>query len=193
MIEAAIKRAALQFGLDVSEWRALVRCAWADSPELCCYHDLEWGRTPTSDAAWFEVITLETFQAGLSWKTILHKRDAFRHAFAGFEPDRVAAFCEADCDQLLQDASIVRHRKKIEAAVANARIACSLIAQYGSLQKFAADVLMGKPMDDMLTTLQRTFRFVGRTTAESIIYASGLVPPPHSEACFLCNGHSKAE
>src|SRR5262245_63524529 len=102
----------------------LVRCAWADStPEYRTYHDDEWGRAVRTDDGLYERMTLEAFQSGLSWLTILRKREAFRAAFACFAIEKVAAFGEADVERLLADAGIVRNRSKIEAALANARAA----------------------------------------------------------------------
>src|SRR5688572_32590526 len=98
------------------------RCPWAGTtPEYQAYHDDEWGRPVVDDVRLYEKLCLEGFQSGLSWLTILRKRDAFRAAFAGFDPAAVARFDDADVERLLGDAGIVRHRKKIEAAIANAR------------------------------------------------------------------------
>jgi DNA-3-methyladenine glycosylase I len=160
-----------------------MRCAWADDPLLAYYHDVEWGRPPRGDHRWFEFVVLETFQAGLSWKTILHKRRAFRRAFSGFDIDKVAAYTVADVERLMGDASIVRHRKKIEAAVENARIAQRLVVESGSLERFFLDKV--KPAADPLEVIRQTFRFVGRTTAESIAFATGIVPPLHTAGCWL--------
>src|SRR5688572_32240826 len=105
----------------------VVRCRWAGSdPLYLAYHDEEWGRPVRGDDALFEMLTLEGFQAGLSWLTILRKRDAFRSAFAGFRIDRVAGFTERDVERLLGDAGIVRNRSKIEATIGNARAALEL-------------------------------------------------------------------
>src|SRR5688572_16044438 len=101
----------------------MARCRWgASTPDYAAYHDGEWGRPVRDDNGMFERVTLEAFQSGLSWLTILRKRAAFRAAFAGFEIERVAAFGEADVTRLLADAGIVRNRAKIEAAIANARV-----------------------------------------------------------------------
>lgn len=113
------------------------RCAWAGSDALyVAYHDEEWGRPLDGEAALFERLSLEGFQAGLSWLTILRKRPAFRQAFAGFEIDEVAAFGARDVERLLADAGIVRHRGKIEAVVNNARRALELRTEEGSLAAF---------------------------------------------------------
>src|SRR5207237_7320839 len=97
------------------------RCHWATSPPNIAYHDCEWGVPLHDDRQLFELLVLEGAQAGLSWSTILKKRDGYRRAFGGFDPERVARFGADDVDRLLQDASIVRNRAKIEAAIANAR------------------------------------------------------------------------
>lgn len=162
-----------------------IRCSWANDPLLAYYHDVEWGRHPRGDHRWFEFVVLETFQAGLSWKTILHKRKAFRRAFSGFDIDKVAAYTATDVERLMDDASIVRNRKKIEAAVENAKIAQRLVVENGSLERFFMEKV--KHAAEPLEVIRQTFRFVGRTTAESIAFATGVVPPPHSAGCWLAS------
>src|SRR5690348_16309391 len=105
-----------------------MRCSWAVGPEYLAYHDEEWGRPVVDDNGVYERLCLEGFQSGLSWLTILRKRPAFREAFAGFDPARVAEFGERDVERLLGDPGIVRHRGKIEAAIANARATVALRA-----------------------------------------------------------------
>jgi DNA-3-methyladenine glycosylase I len=162
----------------------LKRCKWSEESEMLQeYHDQEWGRQVSGDNELFECLTLELFQSGLSWKTILHKRDNFRKAFSGFAVEEVKEFSETDIDRLMEDAGIVRHRKKIEATVENARRSDQLIQQYGSLAAF----LDGLP-DEKLEkqkALQRSFRHVGLTTAESFLEATGRICASHSEDCFL--------
>src|SRR5437588_7632040 len=103
------------------------RCGWAgDDPEMRAYHDGEWGRPVHDDRVLFEFLTLEGAQAGLSWSTILRKRDGYRAAFAGFDPERVARFTARDVNRLLKDPGIVRNRAKIEAAIANAKATLAL-------------------------------------------------------------------
>lgn len=160
-----------------------IRCGWAvGDEEMVRYHDEEWGTTPVSDEAWFEMIVLETFQAGLSWRTVLRKRNAFRHAFRGFSVNAVASFSEEDVASLLMDEGIIRNRQKIEAAVKNARIASDLILAHGSLESAFQQV---KDEEEILRYLSSTFVRVGRTTAESIAFATGLIPPPHDDSCFM--------
>src|SRR5262245_48143330 len=109
------------------------RCGWCTSaPDYGAYHDDEWGRPVADDVRIYEKICLEGFQSGLSWLTILRKRDNFRRAFAGFDPPAVAAYGPADVDRLLADAGIVRHRGKIDATIANARATLAAQAEHGS-------------------------------------------------------------
>jgi DNA-3-methyladenine glycosylase I len=171
-----------------------VRCWWClGAPEYIEYHDRVWGRPMHGDRELFEMLTLETFQSGLSWLTILRKRDGFRRAFDDWDVERIAAYGDADVERLLADASIVRHRGKIEATVANAR-AVSLLHDEGLtldevLWSFAPDPSPGPAprtgndlpasTDDskaMAKELKRRgFRFVGPTTAYSLMQAAGLV------------------
>lgn len=171
----------------------LLRCAWASStPDYVAYHDTEWGRPVHGDRAIYERLTLEGFQAGLSWITILRKREHFRRAFAGFEPALVASFDEADRQRLLGDAGIVRHAGKIDAAIGNARAlvrwqeaegpGCLEAFWWSYAQVDAAPVSLG---DIPAVTTQSTqisrelkrrgFRFVGPTTMYAAMQACGLV------------------
>jgi DNA-3-methyladenine glycosylase I len=177
------------------------RCWWAlSATEYVGYHDDEWGRPVTSDDGLFERLTLEAFQSGLSWLTILRKRDAFRRAFAGFDIARVAEFGEADVERLLADASIVRNRAKIEAAIANARAARQAVEEEGSLAallwRFAPprrraprrrdDLPASTPESTALARelRRRGFRFVGPTTAYATMQACGLVND-HLSGCLV--------
>lgn len=174
------------------------RCRWATTaPEFIAYHDHEWGFPVSDDRVLYEKICLEGFQSGLSWRTIYNKREAFRRAFCDFEPARVAAFGEADVERLLQDASIVRHRKKIEAAIHNARRALELIEAEGSLGayvwRFEPDPAdLGEPQTASTTPAskalakdlkKRGWRFVGPTTAYAFMQAMGLVND-HAHGCI---------
>jgi DNA-3-methyladenine glycosylase I len=169
------------------------RCFWAvgGAPEYVAYHDDEWGRPVLDDDRLFERLTLEAFQSGLSWLTILRKRPAFRAAFAGFEIGAVAAFADADEARLLADAGIVRNRRKIEATIVNARAALPVIEEYGSLAAFfwsfrpkahqaprsRADLVATSPESAALAKnlKKRGFRFVGPTTVYSLMQAAGIV------------------
>jgi DNA-3-methyladenine glycosylase I len=179
----------------------VARCWWgASSPEYRDYHDTEWGFPVADDIRLFEKLSLEGFQSGLSWLTILRKRDAFRRAFAGFDPDRVASFGEADVERMLGDASIVRHRGKIEAVINNAQRACELVSQEGSLAAFVwrfEPKPHPRPLDlEGLRALAQTeesrelarelkrrgWRFVGPTTVYAFMQAMGLVND-HIDGC----------
>ncbi len=163
------------------------------APDYVAYHDDEWGRPVTDDARIYEKICLEGFQSGLSWLTILRKREAFRRAFAGFVPEAVAHFGPADVDRLLGDTGIVRHRGKIEAAIANARATLNAQERHGSL---AAVVWSFEPprrgrrvprrLDDLPTSTREStalsktlrtlgFRYVGPTTAYAAMETLGVV------------------
>ena len=184
---------------------AVVRCAWgAADPLYRTYHDEEWGRPVGDDVRLFEKLCLEGFQAGLAWITILRKREAFRRAFRGFEIDRVARMGAREVDRLLGDPGIVRHRGKIEAAIANARAARRIRDELGSLAAFvwrfepAADgperprrvtraalaQLTESPASRALSKELRArgFRFVGPTTMYAFMQAMGLVND-HVEGC----------
>jgi DNA-3-methyladenine glycosylase I len=174
------------------------RCWWgASAPEYVSYHDEEWGRPVHDDRALFEKLSLEAFQSGLSWLTILRKREAFRAAFAGFEIARVAEFGDGDVARLMADAGIVRNRAKIDAAIANARAAAEIDDLAGLLWSFApdpdtrpvprsyADVPAVTPESTALAKelKRRGFRFVGPTTAYALMQACGLVND-HLEGCW---------
>lgn len=174
------------------------RCWWAGSaPEYARYHDEEWGRPLHGDDALYERLCLEAFQSGLSWLTILRKREAFRAAFAGFSIAAVAAFDEADVRRLLADAGIVRNRMKIEAVLHNARAALDLPEGLDALVwSFAppARPAPRTPADLPAVTRdsaalakelkRRGFRFVGPTTAYATMQACGLVDD-HLSGCFV--------
>lgn len=172
------------------------RCFWcAGDPLYEAYHDEEWGRPSTDDRALFEKLCLEGFQAGLSWLVILRKRANFRRAFAGFDPVALARFGDADIARLLADPGIVRHRGKIEAAIANARAACGIVEREGSLAaflwRFAPDParhhrpasrseLLARTESPQSRALARElrargFRFLGPVTAYAFMQAMGFV------------------
>jgi DNA-3-methyladenine glycosylase I len=167
------------------------RCWWCgDDPEYVRYHDAEWGRPVHDEIRLFEKLCLEGFQAGLSWLTILRKRPAFRRAFDGFDPERVATYDEANVARLLEDPAIVRHRGKIEATVANARAYLSLREERtldDLVWSYAeAPVCAPRSPDDIPTSTEastalskelkrRGFRFVGPTTIYAFMQAMGLV------------------
>jgi DNA-3-methyladenine glycosylase I len=179
------------------------RCGWAVSTgDLLAYHDDEWGRPVVDDVRLLEKLCLEGFQSGLSWLTVLRKRPAFRRAFAGFDPHELARFGPADVDRLVADASIIRHRGKIEAALANGRATAALHDRGGSL----AEVVWrfeprrrGRPAPARLGEVPATspesaalakelrrlgFRFVGPTTAYAAMQAVGVVDD-HLRGCHV--------
>jgi DNA-3-methyladenine glycosylase I len=165
------------------------RCGWgASTPDYVAYHDTEWGFGVTSDVRLFEKICLEGFQSGLSWLTILRKREGFRAAFAGFDPEAVARFGERDVDRLLSDAGIVRHQGKIRSTINNAARAVEMIEQHGSLAAYFWPHAMftGVAPDDIpaltetSTMLSKQLKrlgwsFVGPTTMYAFMQAMGLV------------------
>jgi DNA-3-methyladenine glycosylase I len=180
-----------------------VRCSWAAStPEYCAYHDTEWGFPVSDDVRLFEKLSLEGFQAGLSWLTILRKREAFRAAFASFDFERVAQFGEGDVRRLLADAGIVRHRGKIEAVINNARRAVELVESEGSLAGYVwgfepaprtgrldratlANLAVTGESKALAKDLKRRgWRFVGPTTVYAFMQAMGLVND-HLEGCDI--------
>jgi DNA-3-methyladenine glycosylase I len=179
-----------------------IRCWWSGmtDPMYLKYHDEEWGRPLKGDDAVFERVALEAFQSGLSWLTILRKRENFRAAFDGFSIPKVAAYTERDVERLLGDAGIVRNRAKIEAAVQNARAALDLpdglselvwrFADPGApVPKTMADVPAITPGSTALAKelKKRGFRFVGPTTAYALMQAIGLVND-HLEDCVARTG-----
>jgi DNA-3-methyladenine glycosylase I len=187
-------------GIAVGE-DGVARCSWADSaPEYRAYHDTEWGFPVADDIRLFEKLCLEGFQAGLSWLTILRKREAFRSAFAGFDFRKVAEFDDGDVARLLGDAGIVRHRGKIEAAINNAARSLELVSEDGSIAHYVwsfeperrsrgldRDGLAALSTTDESKALakdlkRRGWRFVGPTTVYAFMQAMGLVND-HLDGC----------
>ncbi|MBD8044119.1 DNA-3-methyladenine glycosylase I [Arthrobacter sp. Sa2BUA2] len=178
----------------------LLRCPWAlGSPDYLTYHDEEWGRPVAGEAALFERLSLEGFQAGLSWITILRKREAFREAFCGFDPATVARFGETETAELMANPGIVRNRAKIQATISNARALLALPAgesleillgkhrpQPGPAPRTTADVPASTPESVSLSRglRARGFRFVGPVTAYAMLQATGYVND-HLEACSI--------
>jgi DNA-3-methyladenine glycosylase I len=171
------------------------RCAWGDStPDYRVYHDTEWGFPVADDVQLFEKLCLEAFQSGLSWLTILRKREDFRRVFAGFDFERVARFGARDIARLMNDSSIVRNRLKIEAAVNNARCAVELVQAEGSLASYVwrfeppdRDRPVRRAFSPESTALakdlkRRGWRFVGPTTVYAFMQAMGLVND-HLDGC----------
>ncbi|HET8784686.1 MAG TPA: DNA-3-methyladenine glycosylase I [Candidatus Limnocylindrales bacterium] len=186
----------------------LVRCWWSQSndarpdPRMVEYHDTEWGVPVHDDIELFERLALESFQAGLSWSTILNKRENFRGAFRGFEPRLVAAFDDRDRERLMADAGIVRNHAKIDATIRNAAAVLDLAREFGSFDAYLASMVPGPPMrmlpgstgDDIPASTpvsdalskdlkRRGFRFVGSTIVYAFMQSVGLVDD-HLPGCF---------
>src|SRR5262245_12385673 len=178
------------------------RCSWAGSkPHMIYYHDHEWGRPVHDDQRLFEMLLLEGAQAGLTWDTILRRREGYRRAFAGFDPVKVARFDQRRKTALLHDAGIIRNRLKIDAAVSNAQAFLAVQKEFGSFDRYVWHSVRGKPILNQLrymtevpaTTLQgdalskdlkrRGFRFVGSTIIYAFMQAVGLVND-HTAGCF---------
>ncbi|HYR51651.1 MAG TPA: DNA-3-methyladenine glycosylase I [Candidatus Dormibacteraeota bacterium] len=177
-------------------------CAWAgDDPLMRRYHDEEWGVPVHDDHVFFEFLTLEGAQAGLSWSTILNKREGYREAFAGFDPERVARFDARRRAALMKNAGIVRNRLKIESTVSNARAFLEIRNEFGSFDRYVWTFVGGKPIQSRRKTLRdlpsrtpesdalsadlrkRGFRFVGTTIVYAFMQAVGMVND-HEVQCF---------
>ncbi len=180
----------------------MIRCDWAgDDPLMLAYHDEEWGVPAHDDRTLFEFLSLEGAQAGLSWMTILRKREGYRRAFAGFDPSTVAGFGDGDVERLLVDASIVRNRAKIISTIENARALLAVQSLRGSFAVHLWSFVDGKPLQSARQTLSdlpsetpvaralskdlrgRGFRFVGPTIVYALMQACGLVND-HQTQCF---------
>ena len=179
------------------------RCSWVPEadPAYVAYHDDEWGVPHHYYTRLFELLTLEGAQAGLSWATILRKREGYRRAFAGFDPEVVARFDAARVEEMLQDPGIVRNRLKVESAVANARAALAVQDELGSLDAYLWGFVGGEPLDGRWRTIaevpsetaeskamskdlkRRGFRFVGPTVCYAFMQSAGLVND-HVVSCF---------
>jgi DNA-3-methyladenine glycosylase I len=180
----------------------VTRCEWAGTYEpMVVYHDEEWGAPSHDDRHLFELLTLEGAQAGLSWVTILNKREGYRRAFAGFDPQTVARFTSKDIERLLGDPGIVRNRAKVESTVSNASQVLAVREEFGSLDSYLWRFVDGKPNVNRWRTLdelpaetaqskvlskdlkRRGFRFVGPTTCYAFMQAVGMVND-HVVDCF---------
>ena len=181
----------------------LIRCEWAEVSDdlMRRYHDEEWGRPTHDDRVLYEFLLLDGAQAGLSWQTVLRKREAYRRAFAGFDYGKVAAFTEKDVERLLQDAGIIRNRAKIKAAIDNARALIEVRQEFGSFDAYIWRFVGGRPKKNGFTRLselpastpeseamskdlrKRGFRFAGPTICYAFMQAAGLVND-HVVSCF---------
>lgn len=179
------------------------RCPWAKDEYEIAYHDNEWCKEEHDDAKLFEMLILEGMQAGLSWRIILHKREAMRRAFDGFDPNRIRQYDEAKLEALRQDASIIRNKAKLNALVSNARAFLAVQEEFGSFDAYVWRFVGGKqqhsrlktpdetpatsPISDALSKdlKKRGFKFVGSTICYSYMQAVGMVND-HIESCDFC-------
>lgn len=180
-----------------------IRCSWAgDTPIYINYHDNEWGRPEHNDIKLFEMLILEGMQAGLSWITVLKKREAYRKAFDGFDPKKIALYDETKVEELLKNEGIIRNRLKINAAVTNARIFLEVAEKYGSFDKFIwnyvdytpiignwksiKDIPATTPLSDKISKDMKKmgFKFVGSTIIYAYMQAIGMVND-HITDCFI--------
>ena len=175
------------------------RCAWAKGAEnMIRYHDTEWGRPCHDDCTLFEFLLLESFQAGLSWACVLNKRENFRRVLDGFDPDVIARYDAEKIEQLMQDASIIRSRRKLEAAVGNARAFLAIQKEFGSFDAYLWSFTGGKvvhsrnvgtpvssPLSDAVSKdlKKRGMKYVGTVIVYSYLQAAGVVDD-HEEGCF---------
>jgi DNA-3-methyladenine glycosylase I len=178
-----------------------VRCGWARTPLSIAYHDKEWGTPVHDDRTLFEFLILEGAQAGLSWETILRKRDAYRAAFAGFDPAKVARFRHEHVERLLANPGIVRNRLKVESAILNARLFLDVQGEFGSFDAYIWSFVGGRPRVNQWRSLRdipartaesdalsrdlskRGFKFVGSTICYAFMQAVGMVDD-HTTDCF---------
>ena len=179
------------------------RCGWAgEDPLMIAYHDQEWGRALHDDRTLFEFLILEGAQAGLSWRTVLHKREAYRKAFHGFDPRKVAAYTARDVGRLLSNAGIIRNRLKIASAIQNAQAFLRVQKEFGSFDRYMWAFVGGKPKINHLRSMKdipaktkdsdalskdllaRGFKFVGSTICYAHMQATGMVND-HKVDCFV--------
>lgn len=180
-----------------------IRCPWVplDDPLYVSYHDMEWGVPVHNDRTIFEYLTLEGFQAGLSWRTVLHKRENFRMAFDGFDPQKISKYDETKIDELLENPGIIRNKLKIRAAISNAESFLEIQKEFNNFDNFIWQFVGGKPLQNKLKTLddyqattpesdalseelkKRGFKFVGTTVCYAHMQATGMVND-HTVDCF---------
>jgi DNA-3-methyladenine glycosylase I len=184
------------------EMSELSGCEWpSNDPLMIRYHDEEWGVPLHDDRKLFEFLVLDAFQAGLSWRTILHKRENFRNAMDGFDPEKIANYTEIDFDRLMADAGIVRNRAKIRGTIQNAKCFLAVRDEFGSFDKYIWQFTSGKTINNKLTSLSgmlvsspesdamsrdlraRGFKFVGSTICYAFMQAAGMVND-HLTGCY---------
>lgn len=174
------------------------RCGWAQQEPLKTYHDEEWGAPTRDEGRLYEMLLLEAFQAGLAWRVVLSKRENFRRAFDGFDAHKIAGYGEDKIEELLRDAGIIRSRRKIEAAIGNARVYLRIVAEFGSfaayLDSFTGGQTIVNRTDEYATTtelsdrmsadlIKRGMRYMGSVTLYSYLQAVGVVND-HETRCF---------
>ncbi len=177
------------------------RCPWAKNDLAIHYHDTEWGVPVYEDGKHFEFLVLESAQAGLSWDTVLKKRENYRKSYAGFNPERVATYTEADLNSMLADTGLIRNRRKLEASIENVRLFLALQQEFGSFHQYIWSFVNGAPVINRWQTLEevpatssisdalskdlqkRGFRFVGSTIIYAHMQATGLIND-HLVSCF---------
>lgn len=182
-------------------------CGWTSNPLLDDYHNTEWGVPLYDDTRHFEFLTLESAQAGLSWLTILKRRENYRNAFAGFDPRKVALFGEADFERLMNDAGIIRNRQKIAAAINNAQRFLEIVEEFGTFSKYIWSFVGNKTIVNCYTELsqipattkesealakdlkRRGFKFLGATTVYAHMQAAGLV----NDHLISCKRHKEVQ
>ncbi len=175
------------------------RCAWARAETLIAYHDAEWGVPTRDEGKLYEMLLLEAFQAGLSWRIILDKREAFREAFDGFDPQKIAEYGEGKINELMSNPGIIRCRRKLEAAVTNARVYLDIVREFGSfaayMDSFTGGQITVNRTDEFHTTTElsdrmsadlrkRGMRYMGSVTLYSYLQAVGVVND-HETGCFM--------
>ena len=180
----------------------VVRCSWPNDELSLRYHDEEWGVPTHDDRVLFEFLALEAAQAGLSWRTVLHKRAAFNQEFEGFEPERVAGYGDAEVERMLQNSGIIRNRLKLQSMITNARLFLEVQREFGTFADYLWDFVGGQPLprpavltDDMVPATtpesdalskdlkRRGFKFVGSTIVYAYMQSAGLVND-HVTRCF---------
>lgn len=182
----------------------IIRCQWAENPLFHEYHDKEWGVPIHDDKIHFEFLMLEAAQAGLSWATVLKRREGYRQAFANFDPKKVAQFTEKDAEKLMGNSAIIRNRLKISAAINNAKMFLLVQKEFGTFDSYVWSFVKGKPINNMRKTIseipaiskesealskdlkKRGFRFVGPTIIYAHMQAVGMVND-HEVTCFRMN------
>lgn len=176
----------------------LTRCAWpTNDAEMIAYHDLEWGTPVHDDRRHFEFLILESAQAGLSWKTVLHRRDGYRRAFADYDPHAVARFTDQDAERLVADPGIIRNRAKIKAAIGNARAFLAIAEEFGSFDAFIWSFVNGKTIHnawksikDMPAKTHEAEQLSAALVARGCKFAGPTIMYAHMQACGLVNDHT---